>query len=55
MVRDSLPAPLVHGWIFSLSDGLLNVLSSGYEAGAAQPAETAPAAAHARRREPQPA
>ncbi|AEA61549.1 carbonic anhydrase [Burkholderia gladioli] len=56
VVRDSQPAPLVHGWIFSLSDGLLNVLSSGYEAGAAQPAETAPAAAaHARRREPQPA
>ncbi|GAB7539510.1 carbonic anhydrase [Burkholderia sp. 22PA0106] len=31
IVRDSTSAPLVHGWIFSLSDGLLNVLSSGYE------------------------
>ncbi|WLE60116.1 carbonic anhydrase [Burkholderia plantarii] len=30
IVRDGDPAPLVHGWIFSLSDGLLKVLTSGY-------------------------
>ncbi|QCP48773.1 carbonic anhydrase [Trinickia violacea] len=30
IVRHGEPAPLVHGWIFSLADGRLKVLSSGY-------------------------
>ncbi|HXZ07824.1 MAG TPA: carbonic anhydrase [Paraburkholderia sp.] len=30
IVRDSAPATLVHGWIFSLDDGRIKVLSSGY-------------------------
>lgn len=31
IVCASDPAPLIHGWIFSLSDGRLKVLASGYE------------------------
>ncbi len=38
IVRDREAPPLVHGWIFSLSSGLLDVLSSGY-ATANEPAE----------------
>ncbi|CAG4888856.1 carbonic anhydrase [Paraburkholderia saeva] len=30
IVRDSQPAPLVHGWIFSLDDGRIKVVASGY-------------------------
>ncbi|MDE1182741.1 carbonic anhydrase [Paraburkholderia sp.] len=30
IVRDMSPAPLVHGWIFSLDDGRIKVLASGY-------------------------
>jgi carbonic anhydrase len=30
IVRDSRPAPLVHGWIFSLDDGRIKILTSGY-------------------------
>ncbi|WP_433704815.1 carbonic anhydrase [Paraburkholderia sacchari] len=32
LVRESVPAPLVHGWIFSLGDGQLRELASGYDA-----------------------
>ncbi|RQP30792.1 carbonic anhydrase [Burkholderia ubonensis] len=39
IVRDREPPPLVHGWIFSLADGRLKELDSGY---AAQPADAAP-------------
>ncbi|MBN3723339.1 carbonic anhydrase [Burkholderia sp. Ac-20379] len=47
IVRDGTPAPLVHGWIFSLSDGLLNVLSSGYESPGAASPQAAESDAHA--------
>ncbi len=30
IIRAAQPAPLVHGWIFSLTDGRLKVLDSGY-------------------------
>ncbi|WP_184074380.1 carbonic anhydrase [Paraburkholderia sp. CI2] len=33
IIRDSVPAPLVHGWIFSLTDGRIEELDSGYSAG----------------------
>ncbi|KVO26175.1 carbonic anhydrase [Burkholderia ubonensis] len=39
IVRDREPPPLVHGWIFSLADGRLKELDSGY---APQPADAAP-------------
>ncbi|AOK59693.1 carbonic anhydrase [Burkholderia ubonensis] len=39
IVRDREPPPLVHGWIFSLADGRLKELDSGY---ATQPADAAP-------------
>ncbi|KVW32469.1 carbonic anhydrase [Burkholderia ubonensis] len=39
IVRDREPPPLVHGWIFSLADGRLKELDSGY---AKQPADAAP-------------
>ncbi|AOJ63327.1 carbonic anhydrase [Burkholderia ubonensis] len=42
IVRDREPPPLVHGWIFSLADGRLKELDSGY---ATQPADAAPAQA----------
>ncbi|MFC0398056.1 carbonic anhydrase [Paraburkholderia rhizosphaerae] len=32
IVRDREPSPLVHGWIFSLHDGLIKVLAPGYDA-----------------------
>ncbi|BBU32112.1 carbonic anhydrase (plasmid) [Burkholderia sp. THE68] len=32
VVRDREVPPLVHGWIFGLHDGLINVLACGYEA-----------------------
>lgn len=31
IVCDRVTPPLVHGWIFGLSDGLIKVLSSGYD------------------------
>ncbi|AOJ10791.1 carbonic anhydrase [Burkholderia mayonis] len=37
IVRDADPAPLVHGWIFSLADGRLKELASGYAAAEPQP------------------
>lgn len=44
IVRDSQPVPLVHGWIFSLDDGRIKVLASGYPADAAvNPEAAAPA------------
>ncbi|MBB5412266.1 carbonic anhydrase [Paraburkholderia sp. HC6.4b] len=33
IIRDSVPAPLVHGWIFSLTDGRIEEFDSGYSAG----------------------
>ncbi|KVD72950.1 carbonic anhydrase, partial [Burkholderia ubonensis] len=39
IVRDRERPPLVHGWIFSLADGRLKELDSGY---ATQPADAAP-------------
>jgi carbonic anhydrase len=33
IVRERRTPPLVHGWIFGLHDGLLKVLSSGYDEG----------------------
>jgi carbonic anhydrase len=45
IIRDSDPAPLVHGWIFSLADGRLKELTSGYPARVAAPAAPAPAEA----------
>ncbi|KWE52562.1 carbonic anhydrase [Burkholderia ubonensis] len=39
IVRDREPPPLVHGWIFSLADGRLKELDSGY---ATQPADAVP-------------
>ncbi|KWF31284.1 carbonic anhydrase [Burkholderia pseudomultivorans] len=44
IVRDRERPPLVHGWIFSLADGRLVELDSGY---AAQPADAEPAHAAA--------
>lgn len=42
IVRDSTPAPLVHGWLFALDDGRIKVLTSGYdEQTNLQPVETA--------------
>ncbi|MDN7429212.1 carbonic anhydrase [Burkholderia gladioli] len=41
IVRDRERPPLVHGWIFSLTDGRLKELSSGYEGASAVPAELA--------------
>ncbi|CAG9238916.1 carbonic anhydrase [Burkholderia gladioli] len=41
IVRDRERPPLVHGWIFSLTDGRLKELSSGYEGPLAVPAEPA--------------
>ncbi|WP_431820057.1 carbonic anhydrase [Burkholderia sp. F1] len=38
IVRDREPSPLVHGWIFSLADGRLKELDSGYST---QPADAA--------------
>jgi carbonic anhydrase len=46
ILRDSDPAPLVHGWIFSLADGRLKELASGYPAPAPR-AVTQPEAAAA--------
>ncbi|MBU9521647.1 carbonic anhydrase [Burkholderia multivorans] len=43
IVRERERPPLVHGWIFSLADGRLKELDSGYAAAAADPA-AAPAA-----------
>ena len=47
ILRDAERAPLVHGWIFSLADGRLIELASGYvdqSAGIARPnAEISPA------------
>lgn len=34
IVREGQPAPLVHGWIFSLDDGCIKVVASGYPGGA---------------------
>ncbi|HDR9504990.1 carbonic anhydrase [Burkholderia cepacia] len=42
IVRDRERPPLVHGWIFSLTDGRLKELSSGYEGASAVSAELAP-------------
>jgi carbonic anhydrase len=46
-LRGSQPAPLVHGWIFSLEDGRIKVLASGYpadDAATSNPETVAPAA-----------
>ncbi|KVE39176.1 carbonic anhydrase [Burkholderia sp. TSV86] len=47
IIRDADPAPLVHGWIFSLADGRLKELTSGYSPAAevGPPAERAETAA----------
>ncbi|MEM5450719.1 carbonic anhydrase [Paraburkholderia guartelaensis] len=44
LVREGEPAPLVHGWIFSLNDGQLRELASGYDVESAK--ATAPACAN---------
>ena len=41
ILQEASPAPLVHGWIFALEDGRINVLTSGYEADDAATCTTA--------------
>ena len=38
VIADRAAAPLVHGWIFGLHDGLIKVLASGYDQGCAREA-----------------